>query len=385
MAPKYLLTTLLSILLSFPSQAVIEAKKIITGLDMPVFLTAPADSRDYLYILEKKGIIRVYDRRLNKLMPQPFLDISSQIKIKMNEQGLLGMAFSPNYKTDHCFYLYYTDLKGNTQISRFKNQDDTITEEKILHFKQLARNHNGGWIEFGPDGLLYIGTGDGGRANDPNNNAQDPTSLLGKILCIDVSGQVSYKTIPRKKSSYHNKLPANTKPEVFAIGLRNPWRCCWDGDDLYIADVGQNAYEEINIIQRHLLRGANFGWRFREGLHPNKKYPNKQPKLGRLIEPFFEYGRDKGYCIIGGYVYRGSIPSLQGCYFFADYVTPHIWSLVCTPHDTSPVSDLTDWSKRLTDNGKPIRHVSSFGKDPQGEHYIISHDGNVFKIVENNQ
>jgi len=358
---------------SFPS-----AEKIIDSLHEPVFLTAPAKSTDALYILEKAGRIMKYDRVGKKLITKPFLDIRKQINIRMNEQGLLGMAFSPNYHEDQRFYLYYTDTEGDTQISRFTvSENTTITEEKLLKIEQDFRNHNGGWIEFGPDGYLYIATGDGGSGNDPKQRAQDKTSLLGKILRIDVASDSAY-TIPKDNPFLAEK---DSKHEIFATGLRNPWRCSWDENAndprLYIADVGQNQWEEINVVTPKQLNGANFGWRLREATHKTAKRDVGGEKSESHIDPIFEYNHSEGKSITGGYVYRGSSDSLQGHYFYADWVKHKVWSL---KFDGNNVVETHDWTNYFAQRGHHLTHISSFGKDPQGELYIISHKGFIFKI-----
>ena len=347
-----------------------HTEKIISGLDMPVFMTSPKGQDRFFYILEKKGKIRLFDRKAGKLVDKPFLDITDQIKIKMNEQGLLGMAFSPNYSKDKQFYLYYTDNDGDTQISRFKVEgDNKITEEKLISIKQDFRNHNGGWLGFGPDGYLYIGTGDGGAGNDPKQRAQDKTQLLGKLLRIDVSSGKGYHAKMNKVSK--------KKPEIYAYGLRNPWRCAWDGDDLYIADVGQNKYEEINVIHKDKLKGANFGWRLREGTHKTPSRGVGGDKPDEAIEPIHEYNRKSGYSITGGFVYRGAIDELKGNYFYADYVSNRIWSLQLSDGEATKHKE---WTADFKYDGKAIKAISSFAQDSKGEVYIISHSGSIYMI-----
>lgn len=359
----------------------LRAVKIIDSLYEPVFLTAPVDSTDALYILEKAGRIMIYDRGHKKLTSKPFLDIRSQINIKMNEQGLLGMAFSPDYKNDRRFYLYYTNTLGDTQVSRFSvdENDQEITEEKLLSIKQDFRNHNGGWIGFGPDGHLYIGTGDGGSGGDPKNRAQDKNSFLGKLLRLDVSGASGYE-IPQDNPFISEQ---NSKKEIFAYGLRNPWRCAWDTSlsepRLYIADVGQNHFEEINCVTSSELNGANFGWRIREAKHKTSKGNAGGEKKEEHIDPIFEYDHTIGKSITGGYVYRGSIKSIQGHYFYADWVSHHIWSF---QFDGKKTTNEHNWTNFFAQRGTPVTHISSFGTDPQGGLYLISHKGFIYKITE---
>ena len=356
-----------------------RAEKIIDSLNNPLFLTAPAGSTDALYILEKPGRVMIYDRASKKVNPEPFLDIRDQIDIKMNEQGLLGMAFSPNYKSDRRFYLYYTDLKGDTQVSRFTVQANgkDISEEKLLSVKQDFKNHNGGWIGFGPENLLYIALGDGGAGNDPKNRAQDMNNHLGKILRIDVSGKTGY-TVP-KDNPFISK--PDTHPEIYAFGLRNPWRCSWDTETnhFYIGDVGQNAWEEVNVVDQETLKGADFGWRLREATHatPAKSVGGEKPKAA--IDPVLEYDRSQGKSITGGYVYRGKIKSIQGHYFYADFASNKIWSF---KFDGKKASDEKECTQLFAQRGRPITQIASFGLDPQGEMYIIGHQGDIYQIVE---
>ena len=372
---RFFTITLALIASSFSLHAEPQVQRIATGLDKPVWLTAPEKSSDYLYILEKPGRIKLYDRRKKQIVEKPFLDITDQIKIKMNEQGLLGMAFSPNYAKDKRFYLYYTDLKGDTRVSRFTvKSPSNIVEENLLHIKQPYRNHNGGWIGFGPDGMLYIGTGDGGSANDPKGNGQG-YSELGKLLRIDVSTKTKF-AIP-KDNPYRN---TKGQPEtVYATGLRNPWRCAWDGDLLYIADVGQNAWEEVNCVTSKELRGANFGWRLREATHQTPRKGVGGPKKSRFIDPIHEIKRKDALSVTGGYVYRGKIKSIQGQYFFADWITNRTWSL---HYKDGKVQQHKEWTDVFKDNGKKLSRISSFGQDPQGELYIISHNGQIYKITD---
>jgi glucose/arabinose dehydrogenase len=363
------------------------------SLNKPTFLTAPVNSTDYLYILEKEGRILAYDRKKKTVLTEPVLDISDNIKIKMNEQGLLGLAFSPNYQKDKRFYLYYTNQNGDTQVSRFTMKSPTeanSNEEVLLKQKQDFRNHNGGWIGFGPDGMLYIAFGDGGSANDPKKRAQDLTTFLGKLLRIDVSPAKGY-TIPSNnpfttgstKSFVNPFVKKEARPEILSYGLRNPWRCAWHKDRLIIADVGQNAWEEVNNVDRKQLFGANFGWPQFEGTHKTKNKAQGEPNEGPLIMPVYQYKHDNsptgGLSITGGYIYKGSVKELQGRYIFADWIKPHIWSGTL---NISKLSDLKHHKDDFAQSGKPIGGICSFGEDPQGELYIISHSGKIYQITD---
>ena len=382
MKPSLLVLTFSAIATSL-ALAAPSATLVVEHLKNPVYLTAPKNSTDYLYILEKEGVITIYDRKRKELLKTPFLDIKNKIRIKMNEQGLLGMAFSPRFSSDKRFYLYYTDNNGDTVVARYtahsKTKADKSSEEALLTQDQDFKNHNGGWIGFGPDQMLYIGLGDGGKANDPKHRAQDLTTLLGKLLRIDVSGPKGY-SIPKDNPFQGSK---KARPEILSYGLRNPWRCAWNGNDLIVADVGQNAWEEVNVVAHKDLFSANFGWPQLEGTHKTKNPKAKTKNPGKLISPSYEYKHDGkntgGFSVTGGSVYRGSVKELQGRYVFADYVKPHIWSARIT---NGKFSDLKHHKTDFSQNGKEIKQVASFGNDPQGEMHIISHQGQIYKIVE---
>lgn len=362
-----------------------SAELIASGLHRPTFLTAPSGSDTFLFILEKNGKVRLFDRKSGKVLPHPLLDITASVNAHANERGLLGMAFSPDFKTDKRFYLYYTDVKGDTQVSRFTMPDTSAvsispkTEEKLLNVKQDFANHNGGWIGFGPDKMLYIGLGDGGAANDPKQRAQDLSNHLGKILRIDVTSATGYR-IPTDNPFLKDK---NAKPEIYAYGLRNPWRCSWDGSQFFIADVGQNKTEEVNAVSSQQLKGANFGWRLREGNHatPDQNVGGERPAAA--IDPIHTYthgsGVNEGFSVTGGYVYHGSIKALRGHYFFADYNIGNIWSF---PINKGKPSTVKHWTDAFSHDGKKISQITSFGLDPQGELYILSDQGTIFKIVD---
>lgn len=355
-----------------------RAEKLTDGLKRPTCMAAPKGSTDFLYILEQPGRVRLYDRQKKQLVEKPLLDLTEQVRSKSNEQGLLGIAFSPNFDADQRFYLNYTGAKGDTVISRFTmHGSKDIREEKLLQFKQDYGNHNGGWLGFGPDGMLYIGTGDGGSANDPKGRAQDLDTMLGKLLRIDVSSKTGY-SIP--EGNYAEVTKTEAKPEILSIGLRNPWRCSWDGDTFYIADVGQNAHEEVNVVKRSDLAGANFGWRLREGTHPTPKQDIAGDRPESNIDPVHTYKRKDGISITGGYVYRGKIKSLQGQYFYSDYAKSNIWSFT---YENGKATQHKSWNDHLRARDKTVPSISSFALDPQGEMYMLSHHwGTVFKIVE---
>lgn len=377
---------LASLFLTISLQAkTVKTKLLASGFDRPVWAESPKGETKHLWIIEKDGLIRTLDS--SNGTKSDFLDITNLINIRMNEQGLLGMAFSKDYLQSGRFYVYYTNHKGDTEICRFTAHGEGMrqckpeTRELLLTFKQDFRNHNGGWIGIGPDGYLYIGTGDGGAANDPKRRALDLSSYLGKLLRIDVSSKTGY-TIPRD-NPFKNRT--NAKPEIYAYGLRNPWRCSWDRKtgDFYIADVGQNKWEEINFMPRGKGRGANYGWRLREGLIATPKNGVGGDKPRRAIDPIHVYlhgvKADQGLSVTGGYVYRGPIKSLQGKYFYADYANPRIWSFETK---NGKATNHEDWTDRFSIDGKKISAIASFGEDHEGNLLIISHQGNIYQVVE---
>lgn len=373
------------LLLPASIHAKVGATLLSSGFKKPVWAESPEGVKDHLWVVEKEGTIRILNRKTGE--KSDFLDIKDRIKIRMNEQGLLGFAFSKDYLQSGRFYVYYTNIEGHTEICRFTAHGDGMrqckasTRELVLTFHQNARNHNGGWIGFGPDGYLYIATGDGGAGNDPKNHGQDLTTHLGKILRIDVSPEKGYR-IP-SDNPFKNKSKA--KPEIFAYGLRNPWRCSWDmkTGDFFIADVGQNHWEEINYMPAGKGNGANYGWRLREGkvATPNKNAGGKSP--AKAVDPIYVYkhgGKStEGVSVTGGYVYRGPIKSLQGKYFFADYANPRIWSFEVR---AGKMSKFEDWTDRLKPEQGKINTIASFGQDSEGNLLIISHSGNIYQVVD---
>jgi len=366
-------------------EAKVGTKLIGKDFKNPVWAESPAEVKDQLWVLEKEGNIRLLDTKSGE--KSDFLDITKHIKIKMNEQGLLGLAFAKDYLQSGRFYVYYTNVKGDTEICRFtahgegKRKCDADTRELLLTFKQDFKNHNGGWIGFGPDGYLYIATGDGGAGNDPKKRAQDLSSHLGKLLRIDVSPEKGYK-IPADNPF---KSRSKAKAEIYAYGLRNPWRCSWDSktNDFYIGDVGQNHWEEINFMPAGKGRGANYGWRAREGdvKTPKDGVGDKKPKAA--IDPIYVYkhggGKKEGVSVTGGYVYRGPIKSLQGKYFFADYANPRIWSFEVK---NGKMNNFEDWTDEFKPKEGSISAIASFGQDHEGNLLVISHSGKIYQVVD---
>jgi glucose/arabinose dehydrogenase len=345
---------------------------IASGLSSPLYLTAPpGDPR--LFIVQQTGAIRVVQD--GALLPTPFLDLSSQVTVG-GEQGLLGLAFYPDYATTGRFVVHYTDLAGDTQVSSFQvsadpNVADAGSEQTILTADQPYPNHNGGQILFGPDGFLYLGLGDGGSANDPQGRGQSRTELLGSILRLDVQAGTSY-TVPADNPFVGQP---DIQPEIWSYGLRNPWRFSFDRltGDLYIADVGQQRREEVNVATaaEGAGKGANYGWNIMEG---TECLGGGQCDQAGLTLPVFEYGHDQGCSITGGYVYRGTaIPALQGLYFFGDFCEGWVRSFRYTGGEAL---ELTDWPALA-----PGGSVNSFGEDASGELYLMGSAGTVYKVV----
>jgi glucose/arabinose dehydrogenase len=343
---------------SFPNAAGYNWLPILSGLYRPVDIQPANDGSGRLFILEKNGLIRVYEN--GQLLEAPFLDITDRVNEGGNEMGLLGLAFHPDYETNGYFYVNYTGADGNTRISRFQangNSADKNSETYLLLIEQPYQNHNGGALAFGPDGNLYAGLGDGGSAGDPQKNGQNTRSLLGKILRLDVMGGDPYA------------VPAGNPfgSEVWAYGLRNPWRISFDKltGDLWIGDVGQNQWEEVDYLPANWGAGANFGWSVMEGNHAY----DSEPQSGMLL-PAAEYSHAEGGCsVTGGYVYRGSMPEWNGIYLYGDYCSGKIWGLILVDGLWQP--------QLLFETGTTI---TTFGQDELGEIYFASDNGTIYRL-----
>ncbi len=348
----------------------VSLEPVADGFVQPVALAHAFDER--LFVAEQPGVISIV--RDGVRLETPFLDITDRVGSEDNEQGLLGLAFHPDYADNGRFYVNYTNTEGNTVVSGFQvseNPDlaDPASESILLTVEQPHANHNGGNILFGPDGYLYIGMGDGGDAGDPMNNGQNPGTLLGALLRIDVDGagtDANYAIPPDNPYVEHS----DWLPEIWAIGLRNPWRFSFDRltGDLYIADVGQYEFEEVNFTPAGQSRGLNYGWAIMEGNHC---YDEVECDRAGLELPVTEYDHSQGCSITGGYVYRGAtFPALYGKYFFADYCEGTIWSLVFKEEE---------WSLTLALDSDLL--ISSFGEDAQGELYLLDHsNGTIFHL-----
>jgi glucose/arabinose dehydrogenase len=362
-------------------EAGFTSMRLITGLARPVQVVAAPKDYDRIFIVEQRsgstGRIRIFNLDTNTLNSTPFLSLSVSTS---SEQGLLGLAFHPDYAQNGQFYINYTASNGNTYVKRYNvssNPDiaDSGSGYTIMSISQPYSNHNGGWLGFGPDGYLYIGTGDGGSGGDPGNRAQDITNQkLGKMLRIDVDGGLPY-SIPAS-----NPFVGTTgDDEIWAYGLRNPWRCSFDSEtgDLWIGDVGQNAYEEITFQPASSAGGENYGWRCYEGNHSYNT--SGCPNQSTMTFPVWEYSHSSGCSVTGGEIYRGSaIAGLEGTYFFADYCSPTIWSF---RYDGSSVYDYQNRTSQLVPDQGSIGSISGFGRDAAGEMYICDLGGEVFKII----
>jgi len=353
----------------------VELQRIVGGLDTPVGIANAGDGSGRLFILEKVGRIRVV--RAGNLEPTPFLDISDRVGATANEQGLLGLAFHPRFAENGFFFVNYTDRQGDTVVARFlvsadPAQADPNSEMLVLTVDQPASNHNGGHLAFGPDGALYIGLGDGGGAGDRYGNGQNVRTLLGAMLRIDVDHGQPY-AIPADNPFVDSP---NARGELWAIGLRNPWRYSFDRQtgDLYIADVGQNMYEEVDVQPAGDPGGQNYGWPIMEGLHC---FPADQPcEQTGLTLPVWEYDHTQGCSVTGGYVYRGQeFPVLTGIYLFGDYCSGLIWGL-----SRAGSGEPTGW--RVAQVAQADVQLSAFGEDEAGELYLLDMGrGELFKIT----
>ena len=345
-------------------------------IDRVVAIQAPPDGTDRLFVLDQlEGKVYAFENRADA-EKELVLDLSAKVRRRGNEEGLLGLAFHPKFAENGTLFLQYSTPKKEPPVqrrnvlSRFKMDEARKkilpeSEEVILEVWQPYENHNGGIIQFGPDGFLYIGLGDGGKANDPHNVAQNPTSLLGKFLRIDVDGRDEGKpyAIP-KDNPFYGKDP--WRPEIWSLGWRNPWGFHFDAKtgELWSGDVGQDKWEEICIVRK----GGNYGWSVKEAFHDFKPTPGAGP----FVDPLVEIGHDEAKSITGGMVYRGKKhPELDGLYFYGDFVFGHMWAL---RWDGTKV---VETKKIFTHPGKQI---AIFGADRQGEVYWSSFDGKIYRF-----
>ncbi len=353
-----------------PVEAISLFPIVENAFSRPLYLAHANDDR--LFVVEQAGLIRIIQN--GKLLDQPFLDIQERVRSTELEQGLLGLAFHPDYAQTGTFFINYTDLSGDTHISRFlvssddPNFADPDSETLLLSISQPFANHNGGQMAFGPDGYLYVGVGDGGSANDPYDHGQNPGALLGSILRLDVNSPGDIYHIPATNPFVADEDRRN---EIWAWGLRNPWRFSFDREtgDLFIADVGQNLWEEVNFQPVNGAGGDNYGWNILEGSHCflNSDCDSEGTEL-----PIFEYGHEEGCSITGGYVYRGTqFLELYGNYFVGDFCQGTVWRLF--PESSG------QWSARAIYHSDHV--ISSFGEDYNGELYLLDHTtGSLFQI-----
>lgn len=339
----------------------------------PVLVTSPPGDNARIFVVEKTGAIKIVKQ--GTTLATPFLDVRTKISTG-GEQGLLGLAFHPGYATNGLFVINYTDPAGDTKVSLFRaaaadpDRADPASEQIVLSVDQPFANHNGGMVAFGPDGQLFIGLGDGGSGGDPQGNGQKQTTLLGKMvrLSVSASGQV---TVPSDNPFVGQ---SGIRPEIWSLGLRNPWRFSFDRStgDLYIGDVGQNAIEEIDALSLSASRGANFGWNIMEG---KSCFGSTSCNQQGLVLPVLDYTHANGACsVTGGYVYRGTtISGLAGTYFYADYCRGWVRSFRLV---NGSVTDEREWAD-LAPNGQ----ITSFGQDGSGELYLMTAAGRVAKIV----
>ena len=347
-------------------------REMVNGLSMPLFLTSPVGDLSRQFVVEKLGRIRII--KDGGLVPTPFLDITQKVS-NGGEQGLLGLAFHPQYATNGIFIVNYTNTAGDTRVAIYRvsadpDRADAASEQVILAVDQPFSNHNGGMVAFGPDDMLYIGLGDGGDGGDPQGHGQNRNSLLGKLLRLSVSA-TGVVTIPSD-----NPLVGQpgTRAEIWSWGLRNPWRFSFDRatGDLYIGDVGQNAREEINVATDRPAfgQGRNYGWNIMEG---SACFSASTCSTTGLTPPVLEYSHSDGCSVTGGYVYRGSaLAAFAGHYFYADYCEGWVRSFRLS----GPTAvDQKDWTSL-----RPGSQITSFGEDARGELYLLTSSGHVYRI-----
>ena len=378
-----------------------------------LFLTQAPGDTTRSFVVRKGGRIEVMDLTTGAVNGTPYIDLSSELPSPLNsgERGLLGLAFHPDFQSNGLFYV------NMSAPSTFGGNHDTLVREytvpvpgsdvanptsmrTVLRFGQDFTNHNGGWMGFNPianaandnSQYLYIAVGDGGNGNDPNNRAQTRTNLLGNMLRIDPTGPDAFVGDPNRNYAIPASNPffgagGGIEEEIWAWGLRNPWRNSFDRTtgDLVIADVGQGDYEEINFQLASSTGGENYGWRPREGAQSNPNLGDPNPP--NFVDPVYDYthggGQFEGFSVTGGYVYRGPVQALQGEYFFGDFVTSRIWSIELDSGTGQMVpGSLTDWTQILNgDSGNTISNISSFGEDNVGNLYVVTNGGAVFSIV----
>ncbi len=349
----------------------LAADVVVGGLVRPVYAGHAGDGSGRLFVIEKEGRIRIVAD--GQLAPEPFLDITGIVSSRANERGLLGLAFHPDYDANGRFFVFYTQLRGATVVAEYRvsadpDRADPESAQVLLTQAQPFANHNGGMVTFGPDGMLYVGLGDGGAAGDPQNHGQRLDTWLGTLLRLDVSEPGVYR-VPSDNPFVG--VP-EARAEIWAYGLRNPWRFSFDRatGDLYIADVGQNSYEEIDFAPASSTGAENYGWKLMEGF---SCFVEGSPDCNspRFTPPIAVYGRDGGCSVTGGYVYRGAAhPALVGAYVFGDYCSGNVWTL---RRDAAGA-----W--QMTLQGEVDARITSFGEDEAGELYITDDAGRLLRL-----
>jgi glucose/arabinose dehydrogenase len=356
----------------------------------PLLLTGAGDGTNRIFVVSQYGSIHLWPNDPDVGEMQTFLDMRERVQYddRENEEGLLGLAFHPRYKENGEFFVYYTLKRRSPNephmsiISRFRasaddsDRADPDSEEVVMRLRQPYWNHNGGTIIFGPDGYLYIGLGDGGARDDPHGHGQNLNTLLGSILRIDVDNKDEGLQYAIPKDNPFAGRGGEARGEIWAYGIRNVWRIAFDRQtgQLWAGDVGQDIWEEIDII----VRGGNYGWNLREGMHPatpkDPRAPKGSPPRPEFIEPIWEYHHDVGKSITGGHVYRGrQVPELTGGYLYADYVTGQIWALWYDIEEQQVIAN-----REIQPKGTP---VMSFGEDDDGEVYFVTQEGGIYKFT----
>jgi glucose/arabinose dehydrogenase len=346
---------------------------VADGFDQPVALLDAMDGSGRLFVVERRGLVRILQN--GEVAPIPFLDLHDRIELTgSTSAGILGMAIHPNFSKNGFFYIHYTDARLHSVIARYqanpqRTNGDPMTEHRLLEIDYPIGEHKGGDLVFGPDGYLYISIGDGGGPGDGDQlgNAQNPGTLLGSILRIDVDGGDPFAIPP--DNPY---VSSAGRPEVWVYGLRNPWRFSFDRvtGDMFIADVGENTWEEIDFIPAGTRGGLNFGWNYFEG---TSRYQGQPPPEQKLVEPVFQYDHSQGCSITGGAVYRGqALPEWYGIYVYGDYCQGNVWALL----------RLADGNLEIQLHEKVSAYITAFGQDQAGELYLVDIGGEIFKLVQ---
>jgi hypothetical protein len=372
--------------------------RVMSGLNQPLGLvTTPSDDR-HLYVYERAGVIRMYDQQTQSLLGTPLLDIQDRVN-PGQDGGLVGVAFDPDFANNGYVYVQYTDDLTNNRLSRFSLNDngiglDPTSEHQILYIEQPHTAHNGDWIGFGHDGMLYYTTGDGGNQHDTFNNAQNTSTLLGSVLRLDVTN--ARDDFPADPDANYG-IPAGNpfvgvdgRDEIWAFGVRNPWRASFDREtgDFYIGDTSQDTWEEVNFISASSAGGENFGWRLREGFVATPTGGVGGPKTPDMVDPVYAYhhgsGPLEGNSVIGGYVYRGPVQAdgVQGQYFFSDWVNNRVWSIEVDPATSLMVDgSLRDWTDTLRPDVGSLTQIAGYGEDNLGNLYMVSLSGSIYMLI----